>query len=204
MVQYKKNTVKQRILSAALNEFALKGYKKSTISGIADKAEIATGNIYRYFKSKSDLFLEVIPETFVNNLLSIISNKVTALEGVKSIVTLSNNSDFHLFSAEMIDFIIENRSIIIILLIGSEGSIYENVPRKIMLHTRELAIKYFKSINPDITLTKIQQELLYTVYWNSLRTTSEIMQKYSDTNELREALSMQIKYHQGGLGNIFN
>ena len=59
-MQILKDEVKKSIRQAALSEFKKHGYMKASIRQIADAAGITPGNIYRYFKSKDDLFDELI------------------------------------------------------------------------------------------------------------------------------------------------
>lgn len=56
------NTARQ-ILNAASQRFLHYGFKKTTMSEIADDCNMSTGNLYRYFPSKLD-----IAETFVRVL----------------------------------------------------------------------------------------------------------------------------------------
>ena len=51
---------KQKILEAALENFAKHGYHSSSISSIAKKAGIAKGLLYNYFDSKEDLLYELM------------------------------------------------------------------------------------------------------------------------------------------------
>ena len=50
---------KNRIIEAAVQVFAQKGYASATIADIAARAEIGKGTIYEYFASKEDLFFAV-------------------------------------------------------------------------------------------------------------------------------------------------
>ncbi|MDR6552478.1 TetR/AcrR family transcriptional regulator [Paenibacillus qinlingensis] len=59
-MQILKDEVKNSIRQAALAEFKKHGYLKASIRQIAEAAGITPGNIYRYFKSKDDLFDELI------------------------------------------------------------------------------------------------------------------------------------------------
>lgn len=66
MVYYKDsfNKISQekrdRIIEAAIYEFAEHGFDSANINVIAQKAGISVGSIYKYFGSKEDLFLTVI------------------------------------------------------------------------------------------------------------------------------------------------
>ena len=52
----KKVFIRNRILKAATAEFLHAGYQKASLRNIAVEAHITPGNIYRYFKGKSDLY----------------------------------------------------------------------------------------------------------------------------------------------------
>lgn len=60
----------QRILDAALAVFAEKGFFVSRISDIADRADVADGTVYLYFKNKDEILTTAINsafDTFMNN-----------------------------------------------------------------------------------------------------------------------------------------
>jgi AcrR family transcriptional regulator len=54
------------ILKAAKQLFAEKGYDKATIIEIANRANVAEGTIYEYFKNKKDLFFSIPTEQFAS------------------------------------------------------------------------------------------------------------------------------------------
>jgi TetR/AcrR family fatty acid metabolism transcriptional regulator len=54
----------QRILDAAVAVFAEKGFFVSRISDIADRAEVADGTVYLYFKNKDEILAAVINTAF--------------------------------------------------------------------------------------------------------------------------------------------
>ena len=62
---------REEILMAAEKVFAAKGFFHSTMSEIAEKAEFGTGTLYKYFKSKGDLYFTLIDEKVeeVNHLV---------------------------------------------------------------------------------------------------------------------------------------
>jgi len=51
---------RQRILDAAAQVFARKGYERATTKEIADEADVGEGTIYNYFASKRDLLLSLV------------------------------------------------------------------------------------------------------------------------------------------------
>jgi AcrR family transcriptional regulator len=68
---------REKILSVAVNEFAHNGFENANINTIAKKAEVSVGSLYKYFDTKTDLFLtsvdyalknlEIIMETIVES-----------------------------------------------------------------------------------------------------------------------------------------
>ncbi|NIM91879.1 MAG: TetR family transcriptional regulator [Candidatus Aminicenantes bacterium] len=55
---------KEFILKAAEKVFTLKGYSLATMDQIAEEAQFSKVTLYRYFKSKSAIFLEIINKSF--------------------------------------------------------------------------------------------------------------------------------------------
>ncbi len=54
-MRIKEGNKEKDILEAAVNVFAEEGFYKAKISTIAEKAGVATGSVYLYFKNKDDL-----------------------------------------------------------------------------------------------------------------------------------------------------
>jgi TetR/AcrR family fatty acid metabolism transcriptional regulator len=68
-----------RILRAAENVFAEKGYYQATISEISKSSDVSEGTIYEYFKNKEDLLLSISEQRFREHM--------TAMEEVFEIRT---------------------------------------------------------------------------------------------------------------------
>ncbi|ACB85652.1 TetR/AcrR family transcriptional regulator [Natranaerobius thermophilus] len=56
----KDNNTKDRIIHAARESFAKKGFQGATIAEIANKAGLSEGAIYRHFKSKEELLMQCV------------------------------------------------------------------------------------------------------------------------------------------------
>ncbi len=93
---------REEILSAAEKVFAAKGFFPSTMNDIARKAEFGTGTLYKYFKSKGELYFTLIDEKVaeVNRLVKAeLSQKTPAIERIKKVLELQfefieRNRDF--------------------------------------------------------------------------------------------------------------
>jgi AcrR family transcriptional regulator len=53
---------RERLVQAAVEEFAREGYEGANINRITQAAEVATGTIYNYFPSKHELMLAILSE----------------------------------------------------------------------------------------------------------------------------------------------
>ena len=120
-MQYLKDDVKERILTAAFQEFKDKGYSESSIRNIAQNAGIATGSVYRYFNNKEQIF-DTILEPVYNKLLRTVLNLQKSTEScinpIGEIMGIKDN---------ILDIFKENSSELLILLDKSKGSKYENI-----------------------------------------------------------------------------
>lgn len=51
---------KERVMDAAIDEFAKHTYHKASITRIVNKADIAKGSFYQYFEDKKDLYKHIV------------------------------------------------------------------------------------------------------------------------------------------------
>jgi len=72
-MQYQKEEVRVKIITAATEEFERVGFSKASIIKIAKNSNVPVGNLYRYFKSK-DMLFEAIVKSACDNLPIIIEN----------------------------------------------------------------------------------------------------------------------------------
>ena len=59
-----KESVRQRLLAAATNLFARKGYAATTVREIVDSARVTKPVLYYYFQNKEGIYLELMRQTF--------------------------------------------------------------------------------------------------------------------------------------------
>ena len=93
---------REEILAAAEKVFAAKGFFPTTMSDIARRAEFGTGTLYKYFKSKEELYFTLIDEKVeeINRLVkSELSQRNSAVERIKKVLQLQfefieRNRDF--------------------------------------------------------------------------------------------------------------
>ncbi len=62
------SSARQKLIDAAIGEFAREGYANANINRISESAGYAKGTIYNYFKSKQGLMLAIIAELGATHL----------------------------------------------------------------------------------------------------------------------------------------
>jgi AcrR family transcriptional regulator len=87
----KQADAKAKILHAALDEFSEKGYHATTIDSIAERAGIAKGTVYRYFRTKEQLFNVLKEDTireFVEAARRDLSREDDVLRIIESVIRM--------------------------------------------------------------------------------------------------------------------
>jgi AcrR family transcriptional regulator len=75
IIQERAFETRKKILLAALEIYAIKGYHKATVDEIAEHAGVSTGVAYRYFQNKKELLLMALEYGF---------SKIGEMAGVKA------------------------------------------------------------------------------------------------------------------------
>ena len=64
IIQERALKTREKIMAAALELYTEKGYHKTTVDEIAQRAGASTGIAYRYFKNKKELLLAALTFAF--------------------------------------------------------------------------------------------------------------------------------------------
>lgn len=201
MAQFLKTHIRETIINAALHEFAAYGYLGARIAGIAGQAGVSTGNVYRYFKNKSELFDASISNSFVSELLEKFRRRVAAYpEGVEP-DAIPQNSSFFKVSEELLSFSIKNRLQVLIVLDGAQGTKYEDFSHNLENELTQNILTAFHFEENTITREALLV-LLQDIYKYYLLGLSAILRRYTDEKSIRSAVDVLSRYHLGGLTNI--
>ena len=84
--QEKSIRTRNGLMDASVKLFGEKGFAATTISDITREAGYAKGNFYRYWKSKDDIFLDIMEEKLKDYRL----RRDTSFEGVESLEEMIN------------------------------------------------------------------------------------------------------------------
>ncbi len=128
-MQYLKEDVKDKIIASALKEFSQKGFLGASIRDIAHNANVATGNVYRYFENKHDLFDFIIGPIY---------NKIT--DYILDIVRVSDSSvnaicQINSIKDKLLEIFKLHSTEFLILMDKSQDTRYENTKEELILQT---------------------------------------------------------------------
>jgi len=142
-----KMTPKQiSILQAAIEVFSDKGYSGAATSEIAQKAGVAEGTIFRYYKTKKDLLLSIVGPTMTRMIAPFVLRN---FHGVLDLPFDSYEDFLRAFILNRLDFARKNFKVIKILIqeIPFEPSLreqfMEHVIRKVVERV-EAIVEHFK------------------------------------------------------------
>jgi AcrR family transcriptional regulator len=82
---------REKIISAAIKEFAKQGFEKASVDAIAFKAKVAKGTVFYYFRTKNELFRGIVSEAqrkFEKKLEKEIFDLKTEKEKIEKIIEI--------------------------------------------------------------------------------------------------------------------
>lgn len=193
MAQILKESVKNQIIEAAIDDLYLFGYKNSSLRRIAAKANMTASNLYRYFESKDQL-IEFITKPVMDRINDIIQKNTNI-----SINLIDKNVDIRSMTLEGILSALDALSYELV-------DIYEKYPKILVIMMRNNAlheqilewlsglITQFMSVKNSISHKNIKKyELLARIFSVSLFSGIE---ECLTRNELsKEEMSQVIKVY---------
>lgn len=122
MPQRLKSDVRDRITQAAARAFALSGYSATSVAAIARDAGVSTGNVYRYFSSKSKVFNAVVTPEIVREFDALLTARLASLTALENLPALDAKAVDA--QAALLDFWVTQRWVTVILLARGTGTPY--------------------------------------------------------------------------------
>ena len=195
-----------RILDAALDVLAQRGYRGMTMAAVATAAGISTGNVYRYFESKQALVDAALPQSMVDELEQLLGRRIRSLAGVADIEALGADHPFHRASAELLAFGLEHRKQIVVLLSRSADTRYEGFALELRNALVERARTHFVAIAPERAAswnTPAFGVVLDRIYASFVDNLAHALRRFDDPDQLRNAVAHLSDYHLHGLKAVF-
>ncbi|MFL0246319.1 TetR/AcrR family transcriptional regulator [Candidatus Clostridium stratigraminis] len=177
-MQYLKEEIKMKISEEALKEFKLRGYKGASIRDIAKNSATSVGNFYKYFKSKDDLF---------ENLIGSVYLKLMEYTNQFNKVEFNDNTEniFYELMEKIMEIFQENSTELTILLNKSEGSKYENCKSTFIDFITRIVTEKCKY---ELSLENKELKdnfIIYLIAYNIVESISIILREKEDGREVR-------------------
>lgn len=200
MAQYKKDTVKESIDAASLHVFSNKGYQAAKIADISACSGVSVGNIYRYYKNKDEIFYSVVPESFPDQLLGVIRDKISAAKDNYD----AGSRQFEDLTEDFFRFMLANQKKILIVLAGSKGTKYAGMRSQLA----KSLLSAVKSIYEEKYTAYISRygtdEMLYLIYENLINAYGYVLGLSCTEKEMVNLIKQINLYHFSGITRLLD
>jgi AcrR family transcriptional regulator len=198
MPQVLKPDVRERILRAALAAFARGGFAAATMGEIARDAGMAVANLYRYYASKEELFAAAIPAETVARFEQLLERSVHAHARLAGL----SRADGDAGASELLDFWIEQRLLVVVLLDRARASQYESFGQRFVERLVTLSIAEIRAAHPGVLVSREARLVLTQIFENTRRTIAVLLETYSDERAIRRAVASFRSYQVAGLAGF--
>lgn len=198
-MQRLKPEIRERVLAAGEAVFAEAGYAGATMAVIASRAGISTGNVYRYFASKDELFDELFPPSFAAEFLALVQKRVRSLTLAPALRALDANAQAD--GQALLRFWIAHRRKVVVLLSHAEGS-------RLSSFRQEFVTLLVDATAADLRkarrrpLTRPQRLVLTTLFENTARVLVAILGSDASDVEVASAFAGFWSYQLAGLAGF--
>ncbi|MDR0270394.1 TetR/AcrR family transcriptional regulator [Paenibacillus sp.] len=197
-MQTLKEDVRQSILRAALNEFKTHDYMDASMRRISAAAGVTTGNIYRYYKNKEELF-EALVRPVYEKLIEYVLDVKKELD--RSYTGGENDGLKYLNMVEdtIIDLFDAYSAELTILLNRSAGSKYGQVKSDLVALIVTILEDVFTSGREDgDKLTTLQRQSAQMLAGTVVEGVCLILREYEDGETVKRLVNEFIfLYHKG-------
>lgn len=198
MAQIKKEEIRNQILNAALYLFAKVGYKETSISDIAKKAGISVGNVYCYYKSKIEIFKEVVPEEFIMLARDMVRKKMYAGK-TNTISEQLDGEAYQKNSEEFMKELMAHRLQILAFYKCREDEKYIAYQKEWLDCIVQSCLDGFIA---DPKEREEKREIVTFLYRGFLSLGIEILASDDDEQMIVDKFSLLIRYHVSGLASV--
>ncbi|SEP64572.1 transcriptional regulator, TetR family [Lachnospiraceae bacterium NE2001] len=182
-MQVKKDDIQNKILTVAQRLFIKNGYENTSLKMIADRSYISKSNIYRYYRSKEDIY-----EALVGPARQAVVNTMSIFFTPEFIGIYSPDKCEEI-APILAKLFCEHRKGMLIALRSETGTDRKMIEQSIIAKFIEAC-----PIDDDGTKELISKLLIYGLI--------EILLKYSDEENIQKHLKHLIYYHYLGLDGL--
>jgi len=196
MPQVLKPEIRTRILSTGLEVFAAQGYLGATMNAIAEQAGLGAASLYRYFPSKAELFEAAITPELAARFERLLQQRVRALGAQSSAAPFEHINDH---GEEMLEFWLEHRLAVVVLLDRAQGSAYEHYADLFVSLLLESTLEQIRRDRRKLPIKPAARLVLTRIFENTRIMIATILAHSNDRRVLREAIEAFWSYQIPGL-----
>lgn len=196
MPQRLKDDVRERILAAAAGTFAERGFLQATLSDIARAAAIAPSNIYKYYANKQALFDAVVTPALAARLFRLLRARLREFDTLGGWSSADARDSAH--AKALLDFWVEHRLAVLILLNGAEGTRFEAVRARMELEMTRQAARYVRRQTAAARDPHFDM-VLRQVFANTVAMIAAILARYAAGADIAQAFATFWTYQLAGL-----
>ncbi|MBO6117984.1 MAG: TetR/AcrR family transcriptional regulator [Bacteroidales bacterium] len=142
-MQIIKDDIQRTIILKSKDIFLTNGFQKASMRDISASSGVSLGNIYNYFASKDEVFLSVVCPAMI--ALYKMLDKHHGKQGVE-IIALKDKNYFSVVLDEYFTLIKENKDLLRLLLILSDGSRLKNFKNNYVIRSNSLVSTWFSDM----------------------------------------------------------
>jgi AcrR family transcriptional regulator len=200
MVQTLKPERRERLIAAAEEVFARRGYAGATIAEIARAAGVSAANVYLYFENKDALFYEVFSDEFTATFLRLLKKRVAGLVRVKELTALDAEAEGD--AQQLLRFWIDNRLKVVTILDRAHGSRHEGFRA---LFVAELMRPTLAKMRADAAGKRLDPRVRFVlerIFDNTVQMIVSILQQHAEEADIRAAISAFWSYQLAGMSGF--
>jgi AcrR family transcriptional regulator len=201
--QVPKSHVKEGFVRAAAQAFSELGFAATTMAAVAERAGSSVGNLYKYFANKDELFDAVVPAPLARELRERTRQRIRALGSSRDVRELPGESPYHVLAGELLDFSLQHREAVVILLARAEGTPFATFGRDFVADLVAWALQYAETAYPALVASPELGFVLTRVYENFLAAVAAALLRFGDEKRARRVIFQLTTHHQGGLKRLF-
>ncbi|MES0882946.1 TetR/AcrR family transcriptional regulator [Roseibium sp. SCP14] len=197
MPQRLKSEVRERILAAAADVFAEHGYREAKLIEVAQRAATATSNIYKYYENKEELFNAVVSPALAAQFLRLLRARIRELGRIEHWPDADAQGSEH--ARAFLDFCVENRLVVLILLQGAKGTRYAHIRSLVINEMERLATAFLHRQDTTPHSNPHMQFILGKLFARTVETIADILTEYEDAHSTQNAFALFWRYQLAGL-----
>ena len=196
-MQKLKDKIRNRIITAALQEFSGNDYEKASMRHIGKAAGISVSNMYNYYRNKEELFESIIKPVYetVKNLFRQ-SLKQAAQKAVEGKNTLTAIDDIFKTIINMDD---QQLRLFVILCENSSGTRYEKSKEEMTVLLRMLLAEAVRQPGASPQIEESQNDILNIIAENYMDGFLKVLKDCQDRSRAEANMRTLLAYHSNGI-----